>query len=162
MEKKHCNITPDDTKKDGIRENITDAIITARNLVPPTPKARHTHECDHEYFEFWQKHDKIIRQAWKDYPFKYNELMQFNSENESLFIQTEFMNAVALVRAGQKDENHLKSFFDEPIPGVFRTNKIFTPEFLNMILEEIDHKNNSGIPFQRPNSMNRFGVILKV
>ena len=88
--------------------------------------------------------------------------MQFNSENESLFIQTEFMNAVALVREGQKDENHLKSFFDEPIPGVFRTNKIFTQEFLDMMLEEIDHKNTSGIPLQRPNSMNRFGVILKV
>ena len=64
MEEKHCNITTQaSTEKHVVGNNITDAIITARKLVLPTPKARHTHECDHEYYHFWHKHDKIIRQA---------------------------------------------------------------------------------------------------
>ena len=149
-------------KTDNTNEKNSDAVIAAKNLVCPTPKSRHTNECDHEYFEFWRKNDEIIKQAWKDYPFKHNELRYFNDKNESLFIQREFFDAVSKIRKGEKDEETLKLFFDEPIPGVFRTNKIFTSEFLNMILDEIDHKNNAGIPLHRPNSMNRFGVILKV
>ena len=143
-------------------EMFTDAVIEARRLICPVPKARHTHECDHKYYQWWEKNDKIIKQAWKDYPFKHEQLRYFNKENESLFIQQDFLDVVNSVRAGKKNEEDIRLFFDEPIPGVFRTNQIFTPTFLKMMLEEIDHKNEAGIPLQRPNSMNRFGVILKV
>ena len=142
--------------------SISDAVIAARELVCPEPKARHTHECDYKYYQFWEKNDKLIKQAWSDYPSKHDELKYFNSQNEQLFIQKPFLDAVRAVKEGKHDEATLKHFLTEPVPGVFRTNEIFTPTFLNMMLEEIDHKNNAGIPLQRPNSMNRFGVILKV
>ena len=143
-------------------QKLTDAVITAQNLVCPTPKSRHSNECDHKYFDFWRKNDEIIKQAWKDYPFKHDQLRYFSEKNEMIFIQKEFADAVSKIRSGELDEETLKSFFDEPISGVFRTNRIFTPEFLSMLLDEIDHKNEAGIPLHRPNSMNRFGVILKV
>ena len=152
----------DSNDEDNTKETHSDAVIAAKSLVCPTPKSRHTHECDHQYFDFWRKNDDLIKQAWKDYPFKHDQLRYFNEKNEELFIQREFLQAVSKVRNGEVGEESLNSFFDEPIPGVFRSNKIFTPDFLNMILEEIDHKNNAGIPLHRPNSMNRFGVILKV
>jgi len=50
-------------------QKLTDAVISAQNLVCPTPKSRHSNECDHKYFDFWRKNDEIIKQAWKDYPF---------------------------------------------------------------------------------------------
>ena len=149
-------------QKEDLSDKLTDAIIKARKLVCPTPVARHTHQCDHDYHQFWRKNDKLIKQAWKDYPFKHEELRYFNHENEQLFIQKDFYDAVSAVIQGEKNEETLRLFFDETIPGVYRTNKIFTSRFLDMMLEEIDHKNEAGIPLQRPNSMNRFGVILKV
>jgi len=151
----------DSNEEDNVKDKHSDAVVAAKSLVCPTPKSRHTHECDHQYFDFWRKNDDLIKQAWKDYPFKHDQLRYFNEKNEALFIQREFLDAVSKVRNGEVGEESLTSFFDEPIPGVFRSNKIFTPEFLNMVLEEIDHKNNAGIPLHRPNSMNRFGVILK-
>lgn len=37
---------------------------------------------------------------------------------------------------------------------------MFTDEFCNLLLEELDHLEASGIPLRRPNGMNRYGAIL--
>ena len=39
-------------------------------------------------------------------------------------------------------------------------HKIFTPEFEQKLLEEVEHLASSGIPARRPNGMNRSGLIL--
>merc|ERR1719336_2343148 len=103
----------DSNDGDDVKDKHSDAVIAAKSLVCPTPKSRHTHECDHQYFDFWRKNDDLIR--------------YFNEKNEELFIQREFLQAVSKVRNGEVGEESLTSFFDEPIPGVFRSNKIFTP-----------------------------------
>ena len=37
---------------------------------------------------------------------------------------------------------------------------LFTMEFSKLLLEELEHVSNSGIPMRRPNGMNRYGAIL--
>ena len=37
---------------------------------------------------------------------------------------------------------------------------LFTKDFCDLLLEELDYLNNSGIPMRRPNGMNRYGAIL--
>jgi hypothetical protein len=47
----------------------------------------------------------------------------------------------------------------EIVPGVF-TARIFTEDFVTKFRDELDRLRNSGIPMKRPNSMNRYGIIL--
>ena len=42
---------------------------------------------------------------------------------------------------------------------VFRV-PVFTPDFCNRLLAELKHFQSQGIPFDRPNSMNRHGIVL--
>ncbi|KAL6040560.1 2-oxoglutarate and iron-dependent oxygenase domain-containing protein 2 [Balamuthia mandrillaris] len=37
---------------------------------------------------------------------------------------------------------------------------VFTPEFCQQLIEEVDHFERSGLPVMRPNSMNNYGLIL--
>jgi hypothetical protein len=36
---------------------------------------------------------------------------------------------------------------------------LFTAEFCTMFLEEVEHYQASGLPIQRPNSMNNYGIV---
>jgi len=44
--------------------------------------------------------------------------------------------------------------------GIYLTEKMFSEKFLNDMLEEVDGLLMSGLPLMRPNSMNRYGLIL--
>ena len=59
----------------------------------------------------------------------------------------------------EPSKNCLRSLLREEAPGVY-SFALFTPEFCQMLVEEIDAINASGIPIDRPNSMNNYGLIL--
>mmetsp|Transcript_9785 Transcript_9785/g.35843 ORF Transcript_9785/g.35843 Transcript_9785/m.35843 type:complete len:416 (+) Transcript_9785:72-1319(+) len=57
-------------------------------------------------------------------------------------------------------EESIWRLFEEVIPGVWLSDKVFTREFCDALMSELDHIEASGIPKRRPNGMNRFGSIL--
>jgi len=48
----------------------------------------------------------------------------------------------------------------EHLPGDVISFKMFSDEFCQMLLEEVDNFQSTGIPARRPNSMNNYGIIL--
>jgi ankyrin repeat protein len=53
----------------------------------------------------------------------------------------------------------LSEVVTETSPGVY-TFEIFTEEFCQKLVEEMQHFERSGLPIKRPNSMNNYGLIL--
>ena len=37
---------------------------------------------------------------------------------------------------------------------------VFTPDFCDRLVAELKHFQSQGVPYDRPNSMNRFGIVL--
>mmetsp|Transcript_104242 Transcript_104242/g.238676 ORF Transcript_104242/g.238676 Transcript_104242/m.238676 type:complete len:484 (+) Transcript_104242:62-1513(+) len=48
----------------------------------------------------------------------------------------------------------------EHVPGAVFSCPIFTEEFCDMVMAEVESFSNCGLPARRPNSMNRYGLIL--
>ncbi|KAL6049368.1 putative 2oxoglutarate and iron-dependent oxygenase domain containing protein 2 [Balamuthia mandrillaris] len=63
------------------------------------------------------------------------------------------------VQLGTK-EAFLSVIEDQPVFGVF-SFPCLKPEFCRLLLEELDHLERSGVEMRRPNSMNRYGVIME-
>jgi hypothetical protein len=53
----------------------------------------------------------------------------------------------------------LRSILTEEFPGVY-SMPFFSKAFCDVFLEEIIHFERSGLPWRRPNSMNRYGVVV--
>jgi hypothetical protein len=52
-----------------------------------------------------------------------------------------------------------RAVITEVHPGVY-SFPLFTPEFCNLYLDELDNYYASGLPIRRPNSMNNYGIIV--
>lgn len=63
----------------------------------------------------------------------------------------------AAVRQGTPEA--LKSVLSEEFPGVYSL-PFFSKAFCDVFLEEMLHFESSGLPWRRPNSMNRYGVVV--
>lgn len=57
------------------------------------------------------------------------------------------------------DAKDVRQLMTVEADGVF-SFPLFTPEFCRMFLEELDNYKASGLPVRRPNSMNRYGLIV--
>ncbi|CAN8312996.1 unnamed protein product [Cochlearia groenlandica] len=75
------------------------------------------------------------------------------------FFAPSFLEAV--VR--QRSKESIRSIMVESFPGIF-TFQMFSPRFCQMLLEEVEHMErwiyHSRTSITRPNTMNRFGVVL--
>ena len=58
-----------------------------------------------------------------------------------------------------ENEQSLRNLWQEIVPGVYAC-QIFTPDFVRKFRAEIERHRKSGIPMRRPNSMNRYGLVL--
>ncbi len=63
------------------------------------------------------------------------------------------------VHGGEANRHALSKLLAQPAPGVF-VFPLFTLAFCDMLLAELDAYDASGLPTTRPNSMNRYGLIL--
>eukprot|EP00405_Crypthecodinium_cohnii_P010655 CAMPEP_0206438056 /NCGR_PEP_ID=MMETSP0324_2-20121206/11395_1 /ASSEMBLY_ACC=CAM_ASM_000836 /TAXON_ID=2866 /ORGANISM="Crypthecodinium cohnii, Strain Seligo" /LENGTH=340 /DNA_ID=CAMNT_0053905427 /DNA_START=157 /DNA_END=1179 /DNA_ORIENTATION=- len=133
------------------------ALEAARALVPPAPSV--SKDGEFEGHDFWEEHDELLTKAWKELRPVHPSLYTFDRDFEDRYIVPDFRSGAEIART-RGDESALLSLFEEPIPGVFATEKIFAPAFLQELLSELKHIQNSGIPKRRPNGMNRYGVIL--
>eukprot|EP00434_Breviolum_minutum_P027964 symbB.v1.2.024742.t2/scaffold2365.1/size83366/10 len=132
------------------------AIEAARNLV--APKMTKKKHGEFEGGDFWEKHEELLKQAWKEREPLHSGLYRYGPSFEEKYVHPSLRHAVEKAREGQERETF--ALFEEIVPGVFATDSLFTEHFLSEFLSEVDSINASGIPTRRPNGMNRYGVIL--
>jgi hypothetical protein len=93
---------------------------------------------------------------------KYAELFDGLDSSDGLIFD-ESLNLVlgAVTSEGTDEERRerLLSALTVEVPGVY-SFPVFTPQFCNRFLEELDSYRASGLPIRRPNSMNNYGIIV--
>ena len=127
--------------------------------------------------DYWEKHEQLFAHAWSELPRLHLELYEYNDSFQDKFINPKLRNAVKNMKASSADstddyfldETSVKALIKESenVKDVYHIGKsdqtqfgLFTKEFCDLLLEELDHLSNSGIPMRRPNGMNRYGAIL--
>jgi len=129
---------------------------------------------EYEGLEFWQENDDLFSQAWSELPKLHPELYKYNSQFQEKFINPQLKDAVEKLRlsfnestldneTGNESEVHALLKRSEVVHDVFYFKQefgLFTKEFCNQLLEELDYLSHSGVPMRRPNGMNRYGAIL--
>lgn len=131
------------------------ALDRARSLNPPVPMA--TYGGDIEDQQFWTNSEHLIQDALKEYGKHHSQLYDFNTSFQEKYMEPTLKEAVQ-----NRDLRLLSSLIHETnAPGVFAV-QIFNSDFAKDFLEELDYYESSGIPLRRPNSMNRYGVILSM
>lgn len=133
------------------------ALAAARALVAPQPTL--IKGAEFEGAEFWEEHDELLTKAWEELGPRHSALYSFGPAFEKRYVHHELRKAAAMARA-KENEVAIKDLFQEVIPGVFASDRLFTKHFLGDLLGELEHIEGSGIPRRRPNGMNRYGVIL--
>ena len=131
------------------------ALNKARLLEPPPPKSVYDGMKDGQ--DFWDKYEDLLRAAWEEFGIEDQKLGQF----ELGFLDPEMLVALKDIKAHptELNEQKLKALWKEVVPGVY-TARIFTPEFVQRFRAEIERLRLSGIPSRRPNSMNRYGMVI--
>mmetsp|Transcript_18579 Transcript_18579/g.62276 ORF Transcript_18579/g.62276 Transcript_18579/m.62276 type:complete len:450 (-) Transcript_18579:139-1488(-) len=74
-------------------------------------------------------------------------------------LTAEWLDADLLAATRSRDEARMRALLTEVSPGVY-SFRMATPAFCEAFLEEMAHFEASGLPKARPNSMNRYGVIV--
>jgi hypothetical protein len=139
-----------DASTDGIS-----ALIRAKLLKAPVPKA--TLAGDLEDQSFWDDNEALIQDALEEYGKLHDQIYDFNTSFQDKYMDPNLTNALR-----NQDLSMLSGIMNETdAPGVYAT-QIFNSKFSQDFLEEIRHYESSGIPLRRPNSMNRYGVILSM
>jgi hypothetical protein len=69
------------------------------------------------------------------------------------------LSRAALVNSTDERSAILAGLLEEESAGVY-SFQLFSPEFCAMFLAEVDNYKASGLPIRRPNSMNRYGLIV--
>ena len=144
----------EDSSSTDVKDKFS-ALARARSLNPPVPMA--TYGGDIEDQQFWTTNEQLIQDALKEYGKHHSQLYDFNTSFQEKYMEPTLKEAVR-----NKDLRLLSSLIHETdAPGVYAV-QIFNSDFTKDFLEELDHYESSGIPLRRPNSMNRYGVILSM
>ena len=162
--------------EDVCEANSCSALEKARELAKIQPSRELKKGGEYEGGDYWEKYESIFAKAWSELPRLHAELYNYNEDFKEKFINKELRQTVLKLkdnaRISQKkffDESSAKNFVTESevVKDVLVIGKgdetnygLFTREFSELLLEELEHLSNSGIPMRRPNGMNRYGAIL--
>ena len=162
--------------KDVCDMNTYSALEKARELGRNQPSRELKKGGEFEGIDFWEEHESLFSQAWSELPHLHPELHNYNDAFQEKFINSELLQVVkklkksaTLSREKFLDESDAWALVTESdvVKDVFYVGKagetkygLFTREFSQLLLEELEHLSNSGIPMRRPNGMNRYGAIL--
>jgi len=150
-----ASLLADSDEPAGSSSSSSSALQRARALKAPQPELSYGGE--HEHVDWWSEHEQLLSEARDEWGRKFKELYEWSQKFEARFLDPDLVRAF---RIG--DRQILKSKLLEPVPGVpdAYTFQLFTPEFAQRLVEELDHHEASGVPLRRPNGMNRYGAIL--
>ena len=143
------------------KSTSTSALELARQLTPPNVTA--TTSGDVEGLEFWQAHDALLKEAWKEW--HTSAKAELSELSQELLIPTALRAAIhhqweVPTIHGERFllQDHLEPILDNQ---VYRIPQFLTEEGIRRIrhhLTEIKH--SSKIPTRRPNAMNRHGIVI--
>ena len=151
------------------------ALEQARELANSQPTRRLKKGGEFEGGDFWEKHESLLTQAWSQVTRLHPELYVYNDIFQEKFINSDLRHAVQKLKEAANfsgkfvNELYIKALISEAegVKDVFYVGKseaprfgLFTKEFSDLFLKELDYLSNSGIPMRRPNGMNRYGAIL--
>lgn len=132
----------------------TTALDRARALQVPQPKLQYGGEYEHG--DFWEENENLIKRAREEWGKKHPELYDPSEKFAERFMDEQL---VAAFKGRDKDTLLNEVVKPTCVPGVYSL-RLFKPEFTELLLDELDHHESSGIPRRRPNGMNRYGSIL--
>ena len=151
------------------------AIEQARELANVQPTRRLKKGGEFEGGDFWEKNESLLSQAWSQVTRLHPELYVYDDAFQEKFINSDLRRAVQKLKEAASlsdkvvNELYIKTLVSESdvVKDVFYVGNsetprfsLFTKEFSDLFLKELDYLSNSGIPMRRPNGMNRYGAIL--
>jgi len=137
---------------------IEGALEAARALRAEMPTAVKKYGGDLEGYEWWEKNQDLLDDARKEWGMLHPGLYKLD------LVAAKFVKPAVQAALADGSPDALRSVLQE----VCRDSQglagyaldLFTDEFCDLMLEELDHLESSGIPLRRPNGMNRYGAIL--
>ena len=151
------------------------ALEQARELANVQPTRRLKKGGEFEGGDFWEKNESLLSQAWSQVTRLHPELYVYDDAFQEKFINSDLRRAVQKLKEAASlsdkvvNELYIKTLVSESdvVKDVFYVGNsekprfgLFTKEFSDLFLKELDYLSNSGIPMRRPNGMNRYGAIL--
>lgn len=147
------------TKKN---ETISSVLAKARL---ESPVVSSTLGGESEHLEFWQEHEDLLQQAWKEWATEQSRDTQSPLPNlaaESV-MDGELHQSIQRLRNNPSindEEAFQAQFWKQNIPGVWECRNFFSPEGVKRVRGHLEAIQKSGIPMRRPNGMNRYGLVL--
>jgi hypothetical protein len=147
------------------------ALETARKLHEVMPSAQKKQHGDREGAVWWENHEGLFEDARKEWGPKCGEVYRLApSLSDAAQDSVKALACAPWLQDGVKQAlatgtpTALRSILREVCKdrmglAVYQLD-LFTEDFCNVLLSELDHLEASGIPLRRPNGMNRFGAIL--
>eukprot|EP00746_Dinoflagellata_sp_MGD_P079514 gnl/MRDRNA2_/MRDRNA2_31801_c0_seq1.p1 gnl/MRDRNA2_/MRDRNA2_31801_c0~~gnl/MRDRNA2_/MRDRNA2_31801_c0_seq1.p1 ORF type:complete len:301 (+),score=58.09 gnl/MRDRNA2_/MRDRNA2_31801_c0_seq1:84-986(+) len=143
-----------------VGNGVSGALEKARELRKEMPVAVDKKYGHLEGYEWWEENAELFEQARKEWGPRCSNIYA------ALASPPEYRRWLCppVVSALEKHSieplrKELREVASDGMHGVF-SFPLFTEEFCDLLLDELDHLEQSGIPMRRPNGMNRFGAIL--
>jgi len=135
-------------------------LALARDLRKEMPDALRKTGGDMEGWEWWEKHADLFEQARQQFGCLHSSVYHYRlHDNVAGWLKPEVAQALADGSPGALQSVLQEACCDSAGHKVYYVH-LFTDEFCDLLLDELDHIEASGIPLRRPNGMNRFGSIL--
>ena len=104
----------------------------------------------------WDEHD-VARIVGAYKPLRKHPALFDARAGWSRWIEPDLLDALQELKAGNESAVH--SLLRVEVEGVY-SFAIFTTEFCDLFIEELDNYYATGLPQPRPNSMNNYGIIV--
>jgi hypothetical protein len=131
------------------------ALTQAQQLTPPQAKLSYGGEAEHN--DWWDDHEKLLQQARLEWGRRHPALYELDDHFVTSFLDPDLVRSLSIE---SRNRTHFASLFRETAAANVYTFQLFTPSFVQLLREELEHHEGSGIPLRRPNGMNRYGAIL--
>lgn len=145
------------------------ALAAARALRKEMPAAASKMYGNMEGFEWWESHAGLFDEARKEYGMRCPDIYQLAPRAgpaplrvplvEPRWLRPEICRALA-DGSGRALRSVLQEVCRDSLGHAVYRLDLLSHEFCDLLLEELDHLEASGIPLRRPNGMNRYGAIL--
>jgi len=162
-------VMDDEMSEPGV-QTLCGALDMARTLSTQMPKAVATKFGNMEGAEWWDNHEQLFEEAWKEWGplcesvYKLAPQISCMDERNRAIAEASWLQPTVKAALLDGSSTALRSVLHEVCQdsaghSVYQMD-LLTSEFCEALLKELDHLEASGIPMRRPNGMNRYGAIL--
>jgi hypothetical protein len=130
----------------------------AQKLDPPKPIG--TQDAAGEDLDWWNEHSRVIYRAWREWEQQQQHWDELPTLDAALLVDQNLREAIEAAYDDPSKEEQVKELFESVAPGVYKF-QLFDPNQIHSLRTYIDKASyQANIPYKRPNSMNRYGLII--